>query len=497
MGDESTPLTEAEARHFLRRTGFGARPEEVAPLVGVSRGAAADQALDFKPSKKKPGGRYIELVQGSWYRLMLRPRTPGLQEKLVLFFHDHFATSNRGVDDPKLMSLQNRLIRFYCKQSFRELVKQMGRDGAMMIWLDTVRNEKFVPNENYARELMELFTLGTNAITTGREENYTQQDVVQVARAFTGWGLDRRGKALFAPGLHDTKAEFPERGDKRIFTQTGGFGPQGVEFDDQGEGPQEIDRVVDHIFEHRDADGKKTVARRLAARLLEYFCHGGYADPDVARPVADQVVAASGFDSTWDTGALVRAILVHDAFYETAGLPPYGAGAKKSVSWPADFLVSTLRLLDVKPRGRFPFLAGGDYLELAAHGRNMGQSLLEPPSVFGWDWEAAWISSGTLLARYHFARDLVMARYAGGKATFRPERLIDLSLTEAGAVVDAVIDACGVTGLFTASERSALVDYLTDGSPGTPVDLTDYDFRDRKLRGLFGLVLQSPAFQLR
>jgi uncharacterized protein (DUF1800 family) len=366
----------------------------------------------------------------------------------------------------------------------------------MLRFLDTVRNEKFIPNENYARELLELFTLGTTDLDGN--PNYRQDDIVQIARAFTGWRQTSGGKPYLDLASHDTKAEFPERGDKRIFTQTGGFGPNGREFDDQGEGPQEIDRVVDHIFDHRDTEGRSTVARRLAARLLEYFCHGGYANPAVAKPVATSVVAASGFDANWNVGGLMRAILVHDAFYETAGAPPYSAGDAKSLSWPVDYIVTTLRLLGVLPRGGFSAIAGGGYLPIWEHSSNMGQRLFEPPSVFGWDWEESWATSATMLARFGFARDVTTARgLTSGKGRFQPDHLVDLGLTDGADIVDAVVDACGVTGLYTAAERDVLIDYLTDGSPGAPLDLHDDGVRNAKLHGLFALVLRSPAYQLR
>jgi uncharacterized protein (DUF1800 family) len=496
MGDEHTILSEAEARHFLRRTGFGAKPSEVSDLTGSTRGEAADRALAFPPSKKGIGGGSVEISQTQWFRYILKRGTPGLQERLVLFFHDHFATSNAVVGRERFMGKQQSLIRLHCRQSFKTLVKAMNLNPAMMIFLDTVRNEKFIPNENYARELLELFTLGVTDLDGN--PNYVQDDIVQIARAFTGWRYTNGGKPYLDPADHDTKAEFPERGDKRIFTQTGGFGPGGRQFDDQGEGAQEIDRVVDHIFDHRDSDGEKTVARRLAARLLEYFCHGGHADPAVAKPVATAVVAASGFDVSWNVGALVRAILVHDAFYETASLPPYSGSDAKSVSWPVDYIVTTLRLLGLTPRGGYGLIAGNEVRPLWEHSSNMGQRLYEPPSVFGWDWEESWVTSAAMLARYEFARDVTTARYSpADKARFDPGTLIDLGLTDGGDVVDAVVDACGVTGLYTAAERDILIGYLTDGNPGTPLDLTDDDVRNRKLHGLFMLVLQSPAYQLR
>src|SRR5258705_9366702 len=161
MGDENTILDAAAAQHLLRRTGFGARPTEVDPLVGLSRGAAADTLLSFTPKGFKPSGPDIGRAQSKWIKYMVKTRAP-LQEKLVLFWHDHFATGFSKVQDVKRMAVQNKTIRLNGKGDMRVLVKAMTKDAAMIEWLDTRRNHKDVPNENYGRELHELFTLGVN-----------------------------------------------------------------------------------------------------------------------------------------------------------------------------------------------------------------------------------------------------------------------------------------------------------------------------------------------
>lgn len=493
MGDQDTVLDAAAARHFLRRTGFGALPAEISEYSGLTRGEAADRRLGFKRSRRKPGsGRDLYKVQDRYLKLLLKRTTPGLQEKLVLFWHDHFATNNAGVGDPKLMSLQNRALRYNCAGNFKEFVKEIGRDVAMVEFLDTQQNHKSAPNENYARELLELFTLGVCDLAGN--ENYRQTDIVQIARAFSGWRyVPNKYKLYFDPTQHDFTVEFPSRGPKSIFTDVGGFGAAGREFDDLGEGEAEIDRVVDILFDHTDTDGQNTVARRTAKRLLECFSHGGYADPVAARPVVDAVVAASNFDTQFEIRPLVRAILVHDAFYETNTPAPHGPGTKRSVKWPIDLVVGTMRMLGIKPKSNR--LWGGEYATLREHVARIGQSPMEPPSVFGWDWENGWITTGSVLARSAFARDITMTR-EGGKATrLRPTEFVDSSLTDPGDIVDAASEALGIADQLGAAERTAFMDYLTtDGSP--PLDLSDEDFVDRKLNGLFGLLLQSPAYQV-
>ena len=483
-------LSDAEARHLLRRAGLGPLPKDFEHIQGATRGAAADLMLDFRPKPFKPGGRDFDAFHNKWVKFILKTKTP-LHSKLVLFWHDHFSVGNTKVQDTKLMAQYVQVLHTYAKGNMKDFVKVMGKTPAMMEFLDTVRNKKHQPNENYARELQELFTLGVKDLATPPQDNYTQDDVVQIARAFTGWDYDSGGHAFFDDGQHDTTDHFPGRGPKVIYQSTGGFGPAGVDYTQpQGEGAGEIDRVIDIIFQHRDSTGKNTVARRTAYRLCEYFAH---ANPALTTFV-DEVVADSGFDTTFDITALVRSIFTHDDFYLTAAGEPYGGTTLKSVKWPIDYVASTLRLLQMKPKGKDFQIQGGSFSRLIDHLSSMGQVLGDPPSVFGWDWEQGWVSSATLLARYNFARDLGAAR--GGGGSFRPEKLMDLSLTDPGDIVDAVASVLGVQDHLKAADRTALIAYLTDNGANPTLDLNAFDVRDEKLNGLFTLVMQSPAYQL-
>ena len=496
MGDQDTTLDEAATIHLLRRTGFGATPKEIDDLNGRSRGAAADILVGFAPKGFKPAGKYIENAQSKWLKYMVKSRTP-LQEKLVLFWHDHFATGYSKVQDVKRMSYQHQKIRLNCKGDMRVLVKAMNKDAAMIEWLDTRRNHKEIPNENYARELQELFTLGVNDLRGN--PNYTQADVAQIARAFTGWSFFYSNSEVYFDGDdHDTNAEFSgDRGPKEIYgsfadytpnDKLGGFtGPQPF---DNPEGETEIDQVTDIIFAHTDTDGANTVARRTTKRLLEFFCHGGWATPTNAQiAIIDDLIDDSDFDTTFNIQALLRAIFVHDTFYETQPGHSTLPTPPKSVKWPIDFIISTLRMTGLKGKGSDLTIEGGSYSSLRDHLEDMGMILMDPPSVFGWDWEQSWISSATLLARYRFARDLMMNR-----RKFKPDKLMDITIQAAPAIVDAVLAVLGVAGHMSSAERDALIDYL--GGPSATLDfVADPSLRDEKLCGLFALVIESPVFQ--
>jgi uncharacterized protein (DUF1800 family) len=486
-------LSEAHVRHLLRRTGFGPTAKDVkkARLDGLTRGEAASKIVYYKPKKVRVRGKDTEQLHNKWFKKLLKGKSP-FQLKLGLFWHDHFSTAMSTVQDTDLMTKQVETLHAFANGNFKDFVKAINVDPAMMEFLDTVHNFKWIPNENYARELCELFTLGVK--DEAGNDNYEQEDIVQIARAFTGWRFDDKLVPNLRENRHDYMEDYdgdPEedRGPKVIFKGAHGFPAGGADFAANGEGEPEIDTVVDIIFQHTDTDGKNTVARRIARRLLEYLAHP---DPDLS--VIDEVVADSGFATSFNIADLCWSILVHDAFYETAAAAPYGASDKKSVKWPIDYAVSTLRMLKVKPKGKYLEIQGGRYDGVYEHMTNMGQVILNPPSVFGWDWEQAWLSSSTLLARYSFARDIVSARYGGGR--FRPEKLVDLDLSDPADIVDAAAEVLGIQDHLTNDERDVLADYLTDQGANPTLDLNDYDTRQTKLNGLFGLLLQSPAYQM-
>jgi uncharacterized protein (DUF1800 family) len=351
---------------------------------------------------------------------------------------------------------------------------------------------------------MELYTLGVKAPVPdapgGADNNYDQADIVQIARAFTGWTYDDRGQALFeldsAMGTknsrHDYMVSFPSRGPKVIFKNRGGFGnPAGQSFTTGGEGAGEIDEVIDIIFAHRygpSGSQRYTVADYIATKLITYFAH-----PSPSSTYVHDVVDGSGFASNWDLSLLLYEIFVHDDFFLSMGPP--SAAAKKSVKWPIDFLVGTLRVLEMKMKGRYQEVQGGDYSNARDALTNMGQILLQPPSVFGWDWETSWISSSTMLARYGFARDITSAR-GSGSTSLRVSKFFDLDEQDPGTIVDTATTLLGVYDQLEPTERTALITYLTDNGASPTIDLQDSETRNRKLNGLVATILQSPTYQL-
>ena len=446
--------TYEQAAHLLRRAGFGGTPDDVEFLLRLGREGAVDylvnyervddsameRALETQRFLEVERGRQLSLgqIQQWWLYRMLHTRRP-LLEKMVLFWHDHFATAVSKVVSRELMLRQNELFRRLALGNFRELLVEVSKDPAMILWLDNNTNVKGHPNENYARELFELFSMGIEDVITG-EPNYTERDIQEAARAFTGWTV-RRGHFFFNGRQHDY-------GTKTVLGETGEFNGEDV-----------VDIVVK----------QRATGRYLAKKLWEYFV---YPDPE---PEIIEEVADVYFESHYDLRAVVRYILLHDAFYSERAL-------FANVKSPVEFVVGAIKHLrmEVPPR----FLLGPLAL--------MEQVLFNPPTVAGWDWGLSWINTATLLVRYNAASALTSAR--ARDVRFDPTRLLGSGeFKSPEEVVDRLLWALGPLRVPEAT-RSALVEFLAQGSGGAFV--LDRRTLDRQVRGLVHLILTLPEYQL-
>ncbi len=434
------------AAHLLRRAGFGAPARDVERAVGDGRDATIERLLRFRPSRavfRKKDGFYDS--QAWWLRRMLRSPAQ-LQEKLALFWHGHFATAYQKVDDVRLMGAQNRTFRNLGARRFRDLLLAVAQDPAMIWWLDGAENVKDHPNENFARELLELFTLGI--VDDDGGPNYTETDVREAARAFTGWTLGNRYAFTFDAGQHDD-------GVKTVLGVTGAL-----------TGEQVCDIAATH----------PQCARWLARRLWTFFAY-----PDPERAVVD-ALAQVYVSSDTDISAVLRTLFSRDEFYSERA-------RSERVASPVEFAVGTLRTLGARTNGR----------ELADATARMGQEIYNPPNVAGWPGGLAWMTSVTRLARYEFAWRVATARYGERAMSVTPARLTrgladDASVDE---VVDHVLRIAGVSSV-PGSARDALVEYATTGPEGerAPLDLRDERTVDVKVRGLLGIALTLPEAQL-
>ncbi len=358
----------AAVAHFHRRAGFGATSDEIAAGLKLTPGELIDQLLsavedpeqarefDFV-TKASLRSNDIETLSASWLMRMLHTRDV-LREKMTLFWHGHFATSNEKVQNAKLMHQQNQLLREQATGDFRKLVHGIAKNPAMLIYLDSESNRKSHPNENFAREIMELFVLG--------EGNYTEQDVRELSRCFTGWEL-RRDRYRFNRYQHDP-------GEKSVLGTTGPL-----------TGEQGVDVVL----------GSDAGPRFIVRKLVQYFvCDEPELVDEYIEPLAKQLR-----DDDWNVHGVLRTILSSRMFYSPTAVA-------RKIRSPIDLAVGLLRTLE----------ASCNLTQLGNDLRPLGQQVFHPPNVKGWDGGRTWINSSTLLGRANFVRNLLgeeKTRFAG------------------------------------------------------------------------------------
>jgi uncharacterized protein (DUF1800 family) len=387
----ASALPAEDARHLLSRSGFGATPADIATLAELDRGAAIAAVLDAAAAQAVAGavttppawaaawapleaatmgeierlaGQYALREQGRelkgwWLREMLATPAP-LAEVMTLFWHNHFTSSLTKVQAPALLFRQNALLRRHALGNFRALLHAVARDPAMLLYLDNAESRKQAPNENFAREMMELFTLG--------EGRYSEADLKEAARSFTGWSVDAdTGEFRFRAAWHDD-------GGKTILGRSGAFG--GV-------------AVIELLL------ARPETAELVVTKLWRQFVSE---QPD---PAAVKQLAALFRDGGYEIKPLLAALFGCDAFWalENRG---------RLVKSPVELVVGTLRLFD---------LPVDDHRDLAWLSARLGQDLFDPPDVKGWPGGIAWITGATLLDRQGFLDRLTgAAAGADGRA---------------------------------------------------------------------------------
>ena len=400
----------ADIAHLLRRAGFGGTAAQIATLAAQDWATTVDQLLDFStaPADTEPAFLTADIgdwekeyhLQHWWLDRMATTTTP-LQEKLTFFWHGHFATANYKVGDTRLMYLQNALFRQMAAGDFHDLAQQMSLQPAMLLWLDNDVNSVGSPNENFARELMELFTLGVG--------NYTQADIVASARAWTGHNtLD---------GDRTQYHFYPERHDSDLKTFMG--------VTQNWDGPDIIDFML-----RDDATRTQIAARYIAAKMWAFFA---YPNPDdtIVTTLADAFVAAG-----LSIAELVRTIFNHPAFLSTA--------AKQGlVRSPVEWVVACMRAVNLTADDANPQWWMGD----------MGQQLFQPPNVSGWRPNAYWLTTSRVWSRANWSRYIIWQNGAGDT----------LQDTLPMTVPDAVQHAFDVLGVDSPSThtRTKLETWLT------------------------------------
>ncbi len=453
---------EAEARHLLRRVAFAAPQAEVDRCVRDGLARTVDRLLDAPLDTvaeaeadalvEDPLHPRFEDLERAWLSLMVRTHAPA-REKMALFWHQRLAVSGRMLDGGSLRWLREYrdLLRREGLGNYRTMLKELTRNGAMLVWLTGLPSSKAHPNENYAREFWELFTLGVDVA-------YTQPDIQEAARAFTGWDArwdeaTELWELWFDPEAHDD-------GTKTILGEVGAF---------------REDDVVDITLRRREA------AEYLAKRLLEGLC---YRDPEaeLVAEVADAAVAGD-----WELKPLVRLVARSRAFFSPRA-------RKTQVADP------TLQMVGLARAAGVPF----EGWELLGHADAMGHVPLDPPSVKGWPQGLGWAGEQPLLDRCVMvdevaSKDHVHDAEGNDVAPVTLDHLLPppdgAGKITGAATVDAV--ARVLDGTLSPSERQVLVDYMDHRDDGgtlvaAPFDGHDPDAVEVKLRGLLSILAQHP-----
>ena len=451
--------------HLLNRAGFGASPKDVPRYVRRGQVKTVDALVSQRgsrakgPSKSVADPKELEKLAVWWCKRMAKQNTRRLQEKMVLFWSDHFSTQYSVVKNVRAMSYQNRLFREFGMGNMKTLIHQVTRDAAMLEFLDGRKNKKNALNENYARELMELFVLGVMSFD-GSEENYTEDDVQELTRATTGYQISTKIEGYFNPGRFDStsKTLFATK----AFEATGNLGVE----DGNGTLLPAAQNIIDILFSHTDSSGNLTMPRFIGKKLWEWF---GFPAPPAS--LIDDVTAdfRSG---NFVIADLLRSIFMHDEFYSNEA-------KTSSVKNPAEFALSAIRALDGK----------STYKTMPAGLAEMGMELFNPPTVNGWPSGKGWLSTGQLLARFQVAQQI-----GGGRdkniALLRPTKIIPRDATTEEEVVDEILARLGNSHSTPPETRQALIDYFEGQN-----DWDDEDVVERKVRGAIALALQLPESQ--
>jgi uncharacterized protein (DUF1800 family) len=369
-------------------------------------------------------------LQRWWLNRMLTSPAP-LQEKMTLYFHGHFttATIQKGVT-PKMTFDQNQLFRENALANLRELTWKVSIDPAMLIYLDNARSDAEHPNENYARELMELFTLGV--------DHYTENDVRESARAWTGWIVARRtGKAVFVAGRHDN-------GSKTFLGKTGNFSGRDV---------------VDVIY------GQPACAVFWANSLLNFFVYNN-PEPQLVDAVAKLILK-----NDYNLRPVMSTLLRSNVFYS-------GRAYRALVKSPVEFVIGTYKAFGL------PEIDPSAQRALA----QMGQMLFYPPNVAGWPGGANWLTSQTVIARENFVAGLMNSPMMERDSWLQQ---IPMKASDAAAQLVHTI----LYGDASPSAVAQLADYLNGTGTSALGMLSGENYQER-VRGAAYLTMAMPAYQL-
>ena len=467
-------ITYNETAHLLRRMGFGGSADDINALVGRTRERAVDRLLNYEsidnqemedrlrkalnPKKFTPH----EDLQLWWIVRMILTARP-FEEKMTLFWHNHFATALDKVDFD-LMYVQNQMLRTFALDRFDTLLLNVARDPAMLVWLDGVTNVLGTANENFAREAQELFSMGvTDAVTNS--PNYTERDVKEIARAFTGWKFTQKGDKRYKYRFQIVDREH-DNGSKEIYGRTANFSGEDV-----------IDLIC----------ARRSTGRFLVKKLFEFFVYPLSRSPEDLATI--EKFADVYFSSDHSIKAVVRAIFTSDEFFSARAMFAL-------VKSPAELVVGSIRMLgaDYNPGD----IENGDFATYDQFKR-LGLDLMNPFDVSGWRLNMGWLNTATLLERYNYATRLLSNRNDDKRSPgtrLTNDQLKQYADPSAEKTVRNFLSLLGPLNSDADTIR-ILSDYLQIADDGRRVPWVVNDGNvDKLVRGLVFLIMCLPEFQM-
>ena len=477
MGNQDIALM----AHLMRRAGFGATREQIGENVARGYEAVVEDLIRADDPQNMPEDiirRYHNEQSGqmgqnnpaaNWLYRMISTKAP-LRDKMALFWHSLFATGYPKITQGKILSNQIRMFRRHGMGSFRTLLVELSKDPAMIAWLDNHDNHNGAINENFGRELLELFSMGVG--------NYTEEDIKECSRAFTGWTIGNTEYMVLRAARDSIwpygriawhfqyRPEDHDDGEKVFLGHRGRFNGEDI---------------IDIICQ------QPATARFLSRHLYHFFVAD---EPPVPQwpykaprdPEAIEALSQSYFDSNYDISSMLRVLFNSDFFRSENSW-------YEKVKSPAELVAGLLRLTRQFPR------PAPQILDRTMQIRYMGQELINPPSVEGWHQGVEWIDTGTLVERLNFAtqqlgdmkipgaRAMVGEVLASGGDVISPESLVDGCLDQMGAI------------RVSEETRSVLVEFASHGGDlhlGTegPDDKTR-----QRVAEIFQMVAATPEFQ--
>jgi uncharacterized protein (DUF1800 family) len=441
------PWNRKWAAHLYRRAGFGASREELVEAERLGLPGTLDLLLSGRPDAENIAPTLIDAgrvaaeredggheIRSWWLYCMLQSGHP-LREKMTLFWHNHFATSIAKVQNTALMFRQNCLLRDHALSRFGPFLQAVGHDPAMLLWLDSNSNIRGKPNENYARELMELFSLGVG--------HYTEKDIREAARAFTGWRTDGESVRL--------DHRFHDDGVKTVLGETGRWNGEDV---------------VRIVLE------QPAVAPFLVRKLYQFLVSERPVPDSLLEPLCESFRASS-----YDIAGVVRTILASRHFYSDYAF-------RQRIKGPVEYVIGAVKAVcrygskDNESPLPQRVLVGW----LAA----MGQDLFAPPNVKGWPGGPAWLNTSTMLERDNFAAALATGTLWTNAPT---DRIQEEEMPKGAEDIVRVLLDLYVPGGVRAEVKAKLVEFVADGKLGDAAQC-------RRVREAVHALLSLPEYQL-